>query len=78
MELQFSVNLGQIILAAIGVLTLGMVNRLMKQVDDASEVTKTDFPVLKSEVERNTADVKILYKRTDKDTPRIAALAQTK
>ena len=78
MELQFSVNLGQIILAAIGVLTLGMVNRLMKQVDDASEVTKTDFPVLKSEVERNTADVKILYKRTDKDTQRIAALEQTK
>jgi len=76
MELQFSVNLGQIILAAIGVLTLGMVNRLMKQVDDASEVTKTDFPVLKSEVERNTADVKILYKRTDKDTQRIAALEQ--
>tara|TARA_R110000824_G_scaffold60696_3_gene162052 strand:- start:310 stop:543 length:234 start_codon:yes stop_codon:yes gene_type:complete len=76
MELQFSVNLGQIILAGIGVLTLGMVNRLMKQVDDASEVTKTDFPVLKSEVERNTADVKILYKRTDKDTQRIAALEQ--
>tara|TARA_R110000803_G_scaffold52931_2_gene108782 strand:- start:1802 stop:2038 length:237 start_codon:yes stop_codon:yes gene_type:complete len=76
MELQFSVNLGQIILAAIGGLTLWMVNRLMKQVDEASEVTKTDFPVLKSEVERNTADVKNLYKRTDKDTQRIASLEQ--
>ena len=48
MDLQLSINLGQIILAAIGGLTLWMVNRLMKQVDDASEVTKTDFPVLKS------------------------------
>ena len=76
MDLQLSINLGQIILAAIGSLTLLMVNRLMKQVDDASEVTKTDFPVLKSEVERNTADVKILYKRTDRDTQRIAALEQ--
>ena len=76
MDLQLSINLGQIILAAIGGLTLWMVNRLMKQVDDASEVTKTDFPVLKSEVERNTADVKILYKRTDRDSQRIAALEQ--
>ncbi len=76
MELQFSINLGQIILAAIGGLTLWMVNRLMTQVDDASEVTKTDFPVLMSEVERTTADVKLLYKRTDKDTQRIAALEQ--
>ena len=76
MDLQLSINLGQIILAAIGGLTLWMVNRLIKQVDDASEVTKTDFPVLKSEVERNTADVKILYKRTDRDSQRIAALEQ--
>jgi len=76
MELQFSVNLGQIILAAIGGLTLWMVNRLMKQIDNATEVTQTEFPVLKAEVERNTADVKTLYKRTDQHSERVTALEQ--
>lgn len=76
MDLQLTVNIGQIILAAIGGFTLFLVNRLMKQVDDASRVTQTEVPVLRAEVERNTADVKILYKRTDKDTQRIAALEQ--
>ena len=76
MDLQLTVNVGQIILAAIGGLTLFLVNRLMKQVDEASRVTQTEVPVLRAEVERNTADVKILYKRTDRDAQRIAALEQ--
>ena len=76
MDLQLTVNVGQIVLAAIGCFTLFLLNRLMKQVDEASRVTQTEVPVLLAEVERNTADVKILYKRTDRDTQRIAALEQ--
>ncbi len=76
MDLQLTVNVGQIVLAAIGCFTLFLLNRLMKQVDEASRVTQTEVPVLRAEVERNTADVKILYKRTDRDTQRIAALEQ--
>ena len=76
MDLQLTVNVGQIVLAAIGCFTLFLLNRLMKQVDEASRVTQTEVPVLRAEVERNTSDVKILYKRTDRDTQRIAALEQ--
>ena len=76
MDLQLTVNVGQIVLAAIGCFTLFLLNRLMKQVDEASRVTQSEVPVLRAEVERNTADVKILYKRTDRDTQRIAALEQ--
>lgn len=76
MELQFTFNVGQVILAVIGAATLFAVKRLMKQVDEASRVTQTEVPVLRTEVERNTADVKILYKRTDRDAQRIAALEQ--
>jgi len=76
MDLQLSINVGQLVLAAMGGATLWMVSRLMKQIDNATEVTQKEFPVLRAEVERNTADVKTLYKRTDQHAERVTALEQ--
>ena len=76
MDLQLTINVGQLILAAIGGVTMWWVRRLINDVDEATKVTRSVVPVLRTEVLRNTADIKILYKRTDRDTQRIAALEQ--
>jgi|TARA_R100001463_G_scaffold80386_2_gene134856 hypothetical protein len=76
MDLQLTINVGQLILAGIGGITMWWVRRLIKDVDEATKVTRSVVPVLRTEVLRNTADIKILYKRTDRDTQRIAALEQ--
>ena len=76
MELQLTITLGQLILAGIGCITMWWVRRLMLDLDEATRVTRSVVPVLRTEVLRNTDDIKIIYKRTDRDTQRIAALEQ--